>query len=99
MKKEVASPDSNEGMDFSNSSLVELKPPSSAPSHQPSPSSVTSPAGECFEENPMQQMPRHHQDILRKIMDLQNKLEYPDENDVRKATVSSLQEGADGVID
>ncbi|KAK7109353.1 hypothetical protein V1264_013407 [Littorina saxatilis] len=86
VKKEVASPDSNESVEISN---LDIKPPLPLSSAG---SSVSSPPAESFDDDPMSQMPEHYRNVLKNLMFLQAKFEFPDEQDIAEATEEIVME-------
>ena len=81
----MASPDSNEGVDTALSNVMDIQTPLSLST--PSGSSFP---GDSSEDNPLTLMPRVHQDILRTLMVLQEKFEFPDEQEIKQATVRTF---------
>ena len=85
IKKEVASPDSNEGVDTALSAVTDVHTPLSL--SNPSASSF---AGDSSEDNPLMLMPAHHRETLNTLMILQEKFEFPDEENVKVASVKLI---------
>lgn len=74
-------PDSNEGTEPS----PDIKPPPSVPNL----GSVSPPLGDSSLDNPLTRMPEEHQKVIQRLLMLQEKFEFPDEEDVKQATVSA----------
>ncbi|XP_076439775.1 ecdysone receptor-like [Babylonia areolata] len=98
VKREVvASPDSNESVEPPPS----VEPPSTKLTRTLSTlstaSSLSSPppyGGDSSEENPLGHMPQRHQDVVKTLMILQEKFEFPDEQEVQQATEDISPDGS-----
>ncbi|KAL8617729.1 hypothetical protein ACOMHN_053562 [Nucella lapillus] len=98
----VASPDSNENPDMDvkpsigslNAAMVASSSSSTAPSSSSSSGPSSSSAGDTSADNPLLLMPQEHQDVVKTLMILQQKFEFPDEQEVEKATEDISEEKA-----
>jgi hypothetical protein len=83
IKKEVASPDSNEGTfgDTASSMSDPRTPPA------PTAPTLTPPSDGIIEGDPLCMLNAAHSDLIRNLTTLQEKLEFPNPEEVERATV------------